>query len=428
MLIDLHGHTSGISRCCRATNKEVIETSMEKGIDGMVLCNHFQKSYLDGITKEEFVKAYIREFEETKKIGDEKGFKVYFGIEVTMERANNIHLLIYGVEPCFIEKHPEIYDYSLDEIYEAVKEDDGLLVQAHPFRNGATVMDTNFLDGIEINCHPGHEYANPETLIEIAKENDLLITCGGDYHADEYRPVCGMYIKEDIEGIRELKEYIIAQKELLLSVHTPFKEIVKMTVANTFKKERGMKMYLIAGLGNPGRDYVGTRHNIGFEAIDGLCAKFDIKLNKEKFRAIYGEGRIGGEKVLVVKPQTYMNLSGESIREIRDYYKIDPENIIIIYDDISLPLGKIRIREKGSAGGHNGIKNIIYQLNSDVFPRIKIGVGAPEHPDYDIKDFVLGRFSDDEVKILIDSVIRVASAVEEIIKNDPKSAMNKYNG
>ncbi len=186
-------------------------------------------------------------------------------------------------------------------------------------------------------------------------------------------------------------------------------------------------MYLIAGLGNPGKEYVGTRHNIGFEVADAICSKFDIKLNKEKFRAQFGDGYISGEKVIVAKPQTYMNLSGESIREIAEWYKIDTENIIIIYDDISLPLGKLRIREKGSAGGHNGIKNIIYQLQSDIFPRIKIGVGAPNHPDFDMKDYVLGKFSADETKILIKSAVAAVSAVEEIIAQGAKSAMNKFN-
>ncbi|MCQ2741333.1 MAG: aminoacyl-tRNA hydrolase [Alphaproteobacteria bacterium] len=187
-------------------------------------------------------------------------------------------------------------------------------------------------------------------------------------------------------------------------------------------------MYIIAGLGNPGRDYVGTRHNVGFEVIDALCSRFDINLNKEKFRAVFGDGRIGNEKVLVVKPMTYMNLSGESIREIADYYKVENENIIVIYDDISLPIGKLRIREKGSAGGHNGIKNIIYQLQTDVFPRIKIGTGKPENANYDIKDYVLGKFSKEETEILIKSAVNSVCAVEEIIKNGTKSAMNKYNG
>lgn len=187
-------------------------------------------------------------------------------------------------------------------------------------------------------------------------------------------------------------------------------------------------MYLIAGLGNPGREYVGTRHNIGFEVADALCSKFDIKLNKEKFRTVFGSGIIAGEKVIVAKPLTYMNLSGESIREIAEWYKIDNENIIIIYDDISLPVGKLRIREKGSAGGHNGIKNIIYQLNTDVFPRIKIGTGMPQNPEYDIKDYVLGHFSKEETEILIKTAVRAVGAVEEIISAGAKSAMNKFNG
>ncbi len=187
-------------------------------------------------------------------------------------------------------------------------------------------------------------------------------------------------------------------------------------------------MYLIAGLGNPGREYVGTRHNVGFEVADAICAKFDINLNKEKFRAVFGDGRIAGEKVIVAKPQTYMNLSGEAIRELADWYKIEPDNIIIIYDDISLPVGKIRIREKGSAGGHNGIKNIIYQLQTDVFPRIKIGVGAPDHPDFDMKDYVLGHFSKEETETLTESAIRAVFATQEIIKAGAKSAMNKFNG
>lgn len=186
-------------------------------------------------------------------------------------------------------------------------------------------------------------------------------------------------------------------------------------------------MYLIAGLGNPGREYVGTRHNIGFETVDALCSKHDIQLNKDKFKGIFGDGRICGKKVIVAKPQTYMNLSGEFIRDIADWYKIDNDHIIIIYDDISLPTGKLRIREKGSAGGHNGIKNIIYQLQTDIFPRIKIGVGMPKHPDFDMKDYVLGKFSSDEVEILVKTVIRAVSAVEEIISVDAKSAMNKYN-
>lgn len=186
-------------------------------------------------------------------------------------------------------------------------------------------------------------------------------------------------------------------------------------------------MKIIVGLGNPGKKYLNTRHNIGFDAVDALASKFNIKLNKEKFNAIFGDGTICGEKVIIVKPQTFMNLSGEAVREIVSWYKENPENVLVIFDDISLPVGKLRIRPKGSAGGHNGIKSIIYQLNSDIFPRIKIGVGAPQNKDYDLADFVLGKFSKDETEVLIKSVVRVTEAVEDIIKNGAEHAMNIFN-
>ena len=186
-------------------------------------------------------------------------------------------------------------------------------------------------------------------------------------------------------------------------------------------------MYIIAGLGNPGRKYVGTRHNMGFEALDAVAAKYDIDIKKVKFNAIYGEGTIEGEKVVLIKPQTFMNLSGESIREFKSWYKAEDSQIIIIYDDVSLPVGKMRIRPKGSAGGHNGMKSIIYQLNSDVFPRIKIGVGSPETPDYDLADYVLGKFTKSEVEALIPIAVKTAEAVGEIIKNGTERAMAKFN-
>jgi len=186
-------------------------------------------------------------------------------------------------------------------------------------------------------------------------------------------------------------------------------------------------MYLIVGLGNPGKQYDMTRHNIGFHVIDYIADQKSVKVNKLKFKALYGETVIDGEKVLLVKPQTYMNLSGESVREFCSFYKIAPENVIVINDDVSLPPGKIRIRQKGSAGGHNGLKSIIYQLNSDNFPRVKIGVGSPSHEGYDLADFVLGRFTKEEIPVLEDAIIRTSKACEEIIAKDVQSAMNKYN-
>ncbi len=186
-------------------------------------------------------------------------------------------------------------------------------------------------------------------------------------------------------------------------------------------------MFLVAGLGNPEKKYDNTRHNIGFEAIKLFCANNNITLNKNKFKAIIGEGYIGSEKVIIALPQTYMNLSGESIGEIASFYKIPNENIIIAHDDISLDIGRIRIREKGSAGGHNGLKSIISHLGGDVFCRIKIGVGAPKHADYDLADFVLGSFTKDEQKILEPVLKDVSLAIECIIKDSASKAMNKYN-
>lgn len=187
-------------------------------------------------------------------------------------------------------------------------------------------------------------------------------------------------------------------------------------------------MYIIAGLGNPGKKYVNSRHNVGFDTLDAVAAKYKIDIKKAKFNGLYGEGTIEGEKVVLVKPQTFMNLSGECIRDFKNWYKVDNEQIIIIYDDISLPLGKMRIRPKGSAGGHNGIKSIIYQTGSEVFPRIKIGVGAPDNPDYDLADYVLGHFNKIEIEVLVPVAVKAAEAVGEIISNGTEKAMSKYNG
>lgn len=187
------------------------------------------------------------------------------------------------------------------------------------------------------------------------------------------------------------------------------------------------KMYIIAGLGNPGLKYHMTRHNIGFHTIDYMADKFNVKVNKSKYNALCAETEIAGEKTILIKPQTFMNLSGDSIVEFVKFYKIPTQNVIIINDDISLDVGRIRVRAKGSAGGHNGLKSIIYQLRSDEFPRIKIGVGAPQHEGYDLADYVLGRFLKDEIPVLEEAIIKASKAAEEIIKNGIASAMNLYN-
>ena len=184
-------------------------------------------------------------------------------------------------------------------------------------------------------------------------------------------------------------------------------------------------MFLIVGLGNPGKEYENTRHNIGFEVIDYIANKYNIELNRVKFKGVYGEGFIENKKVILLKPTTYMNLSGESIREVINFYKLTEEDIIVLYDDVSLEVGRLRIREKGSAGGHNGIKSIIANLSTDVFPRIKIGVGQPKG---DLVSHVLGKFSKDEQEVLKESMEASANAVEIIIKENAKEAMNKLNG
>lgn len=185
-------------------------------------------------------------------------------------------------------------------------------------------------------------------------------------------------------------------------------------------------MKIIVGLGNPGKQYEGTRHNIGFSVIYSISDAYNIRIDSKKHKALLGKGVIEGEKVILAMPMTYMNLSGESVREIMDYYKCSPEDIIVIYDDISLDVGKLRIRSKGSAGGHNGIKNIISHLGTDVFKRIKVGVG--EKPKgMDLADYVLGHFPKDEQLLIRDSVERARDAVSVILAEGMDSAMNKYN-
>lgn len=186
-------------------------------------------------------------------------------------------------------------------------------------------------------------------------------------------------------------------------------------------------MFIIAGLGNPTGEYAGTRHNIGFDVIDVIAERNHISVMECKHKALIGKGHIDGQRVILVKPQTYMNLSGEAVREIVRYYKADPETeLIVIYDDVSLAVGQLRIRKKGSAGGHNGIKNIIAQLGSDVFLRIKMGVG--EKPKgYDLADYVLGHFNKEERKIMDESADRAAEAVRYMLRDETDAAMNLYN-
>ena len=185
-------------------------------------------------------------------------------------------------------------------------------------------------------------------------------------------------------------------------------------------------MYLVAGLGNPGAKYTNTRHNAGFNSIDALADRFHIDVSEKKHKALCGRGAIEGQKVVLLKPQTFMNLSGESLRAAMDYYKLTPEEVIVIYDDVSLDPGQLRIRLKGSAGGHNGIKSIIAHLGTQEFPRIKVGVGA-KPPRMDLADYVLGHFSKEEQETMEVAGREAAAAVVMMLTDGPERAMNHFN-
>lgn len=185
-------------------------------------------------------------------------------------------------------------------------------------------------------------------------------------------------------------------------------------------------MYLIIGLGNPESDYAKTRHNMGFNVINKISSKFNIQVNKNKFKSLYGSGTIGNEKVILVKPQTYMNLSGEAVIEFVNFYKVNLENVIIIYDDIDTEPGKIRIRKTGGPGTHNGMKSVVSCLNSENFPRVRVGIGMPKFKD-DLINYVIGYVPEEEQKILNKGVQIAEEAVEEILEKGIDIAMNQFN-
>ena len=190
----------------------------------------------------------------------------------------------------------------------------------------------------------------------------------------------------------------------------------------------GSVEFMIVGLGNPGKQYENTRHNAGFMALDAIAEKHHGEVKRIKYKGLTGECRIAGKRVLLLKPSTFMNLSGQSVQEAMKFYKLPPERVLILFDDINLEPGKLRIRRKGSDGGHNGIKSIVNHLGSSDFPRIKIGVGKKPHPDYDLKDWVLGEFSKEDQKVLIPALRNAADAVSLLLDGETDKAMNLYNG
>lgn len=192
------------------------------------------------------------------------------------------------------------------------------------------------------------------------------------------------------------------------------------------KESSGTRMKLIVGLGNPGREYELTRHNIGFMAIDELAKRWNISLNEQKFKGVFGAGFVNGEKVILLKPLTYMNLSGESIRPLMDYYKIDVENFVVMYDDLDIPVGKLRLRMKGSAGGHNGVKSTISHLGTQEFQRIRMGIDRPKN-GMKVVDYVLGRFTSEEIPDVNHSIEKAADACEEWLNKPFLQIMNTFN-
>lgn len=186
--------------------------------------------------------------------------------------------------------------------------------------------------------------------------------------------------------------------------------------------------WLIVGLGNPGENYTRTRHNVGFRVIDLLAGKLGAKVDRAKFRGLYGQAAYRGQKLILLKPQNYMNVSGLSVMDAARYYKLPPERVLVIFDDISLDVGRLRVRADGSAGGHNGIKSVIGALNSQSFPRVKVGVGAKPHPDYDLAAWVLSSFNKDEEKQLAPALEHAADAALELIENGVEAAASRFNG
>lgn len=195
-----------------------------------------------------------------------------------------------------------------------------------------------------------------------------------------------------------------------------------------FLKKSGGVDWLLVGLGNPGDQYENTRHNVGFMVIEELADRANVPVQKLKYRALTNTATVGGQKVLIMKPITYMNLSGEAVRQAVDFYKVPADHVLVISDDTALAVGRLRIRKGGSAGGHNGLKNIIQQLGTDQFPRVRLGVGEKPHPDYDLADWVLGRFQGEDKKAIDAAVKKAADAIECILSQGLDKGMNRFNG
>ena len=221
MLIDLHAHSSGISGCCRIPYDAVVRAARDRGLDGIVLTNHYFKAYVTDGDFSAFAKRYTEEFRLTKAYADTVGMKVFFGAEVTMEQYDRAHILLYGITEQWLEENPCLFDWTQEELYSKVKAVGGIVVQAHPYRGKKHLLDTRFLDGVEVNCHPLYQNSYFGDMLEIAKENGFLLTCGGDYHADTYRPKCGVYLPDELQSAADLAEYLRNTVSLKLCIQEP---------------------------------------------------------------------------------------------------------------------------------------------------------------------------------------------------------------
>lgn len=218
MLIDLHAHSSGISKCCRIPIEQVIEEAKRVGLDGIVLTNHYQKNYVTDGDYPAFAARYIAEYEYAASLVRDTDFRMFFGIEVTMEKYPGVHMLIYGVEPAFLTAHPTLFDYTQEELYYLVCEVGGFLVQAHPMRRQNRLLDTRFLDGIEISCHPLYEGTHIDELTPIAEKAGLILTAGGDFHADTHRARCGVYLDDSFTTAKQIADYLATTPDVKLCV------------------------------------------------------------------------------------------------------------------------------------------------------------------------------------------------------------------
>ena len=221
MKFDLHAHSSGISRCCRIPAETVLSFAKNIGLDGIVLTNHYTIDYVKDGDVDAFARDFVAEYEHTKKLGDEMGIKVFFGVEVTWEGNRPLHILLYGVPTDFVLKHPEMYNYSPKQLYDEVKAVGGAVIQAHPFRNRMTILPSDSIDGVEINCHPIYGESCAEKLIAYAHEAKQIVTCGGDFHADTYRPVNATFLPDSVTNEKELADYLLTTDAIELLIHEP---------------------------------------------------------------------------------------------------------------------------------------------------------------------------------------------------------------